>query len=387
MNTSTLENFNPLLFLASLGAGGIAVSAFIFIQYGGIFSGEGLATLSQVPQTPIVLFLEAIMIVFTIIHIALSTKFFTHYFIWKKTHAYTETKQNPLMHSSLMAPIVSLAMSFNIIIAVLRYFIDFLSGNFQVIMAPAFVAYALLWIWGMFTAISLLKIAFIKTFDVDKIHFGWLLQPFSLAMITVTGTGFAALAKNTATITYNTDIAATAAFLAVVSGSMAVFLFSMQMVTIFKRHLHRDSILENTFVPTYLIVVPIITLFGVSIFRLGHYVDHLYTAPLLFTTAKLILFALFAFQVWYFTFGLTLLTDYWNTYLKNNHHVSQWGLICPFVGFVALGLFFFNLFFANAFFFYFLLAVFVFVIFLFFFLLRRHCACAKNKATVITCDK
>ncbi len=384
----TIENFNPLLFLSALGAGGIAVSGFIFIQYGGFFQGYGLATFAQIPQTPVVIFLEVVMVFLSIIHILLSVKFFMNYFKWRKTPAFKDVSSNPLINSSLMAPILSLAMSFNVVIAVFRYFIPALSDNFQAIMAPAFAGYVLLWLWAVITAILLLKTAFNKSFDVDKIHFGWLLQPFALAMVTVTGTGFAALAKNTATITYNNDIAATAAFLAVISGSMALFLFLVKIFSIFKKHLHRDSVLENTFVPTYLIVIPIITLFGISTFRLGYYLSNLYQEPIFFTIAKLILFGLFAFQVWYFAFGLAMLKDYWNGYLKNNFHISQWGLICPFVAFVALGLFFFQIFFANVIFFYFLLAVFIFTIGLFFFLLKRQYLCIKNNSNnKFICDK
>lgn len=129
-------------------------------------------------------------------------------------------------------------------------------------------------------------------------------------MITVTGTGFAALAKNTESISYNADVAGAAAFLSVISGTMAVFLLSVKMFSIFKKHLHREGTLENHFMPTYLIVLPIITLLGISLFRLGHYAEHIFDAPILFSIAKIGVFVLFAFEVWYLGFGLAMIKDY-----------------------------------------------------------------------------
>jgi cytochrome b subunit of formate dehydrogenase len=93
-------------------------------------------------------------------------------------------------------------------------------------------------------------------------------------MTTVTGTGFAALAKNTETIFHNNDISVLAMFLTLISGLMAMFLTLVKLFSIFKKHLQRDSALHNHFVPTYLIIIPILTLFAISIFRIGHFAEH-----------------------------------------------------------------------------------------------------------------
>lgn len=369
------EKFNALMFLASLGAGGIAVSGFILIQYGGLFKGKGLATFADIARTPLSIALESVMIGFGVLHIVLTILFFVGYFTWRKTENFKIFKENPLVNSALMAPLLSLAMSMNVVIAVVRYFTPAISDNFQAIMAPAFVGYVALWLVTIFTVLSLLKKAFINSFDVDKIHFGWLLQPFALAMITVTGTGFAALANNTETISYNSDIAGFAAFLALISGTMAIFLTSVKLSSIFKKHFNQTGPLEHQFMPTYLIVIPILTLVGISIFRLGHYAEHIFHAPILLVLAKIILLMIYAFQIWYFAFGLMMLKDYWRDYLKNNFHVSQWGLICPFVALVAFSGFVFKIFFSNQIFFYLIFILLIVTGALFFFLLKRQFKC------------
>ncbi len=372
------EKFNPLLFLSSLGAGGLAVSGFILIQYGGFFHGKGLAVFADIEQTPMVLILETIMIIFSLIHVYLTIAFFIGQAAWKKTNAAKEFENNPLVNSGLMAPYVSVFMSMNVIIAVVRYFSEWMSNNFQAIMLPAFIFFVLLWVLAVYKVLTLLKIAFIKSFDVEKIHFGWLLQPFALAMATVTGSGFAALAENK-------TIGGFAAFLTLISLTMVIFLTSVKIFSIFKKHLSRDAILENHFMPTYLIVVPIITLIGIAIFRLGHYAQHVFHAPILFVIAKILMIMLYAFEVWYFVFGLMMLKNYWKDYLVGKFHVSQWGLICPFVALGALSGFIYKAFFQNAIF---LGIIFILILgtsVFYLFLLKRQFKCLKSDINKV-CD-
>ena len=373
------KKFNPLLFLSSLGAGGIAVSGFIVLQYCGFFHGKGLATFSDIPQTPLAIFLEGIMVVFGIIHAYLTVVYFIGLGSWKKTDAYKKFIENPLVNSGIMAPYVSVAMSMNVIIAVVRYFSETLSSNFQAIMLPAFIFFVYLWSATVFRVMSLLKIAFTRSFDVDKIHFGWLLQPFAVAMITVTGSGFAALAKDHI-------IAGAAAFMVLVSTSMVIFLTAVKMFAVFKRHLQRDSEFEDQFMPTYLIVVPIVTLLGITVFRMGHYGQHLFHNDVVFLFAKIIMIALYAFQVWYFVFGLMMLNRYWSDYFGKKFHVSQWGLVCPFVALGALSGFVYKAFFPNQFYLTFILANLTGVSLLFFYLLSRQFKCISNDENSI-CDK
>jgi len=75
---SKIKAFSPLSFLASLGAGGIAVIPFAFFQYT-LSHGKGLINISQIghgslPLLKEILFysLEGIMIVFTLIHFILT---------------------------------------------------------------------------------------------------------------------------------------------------------------------------------------------------------------------------------------------------------------------------------------------------------------------------
>ncbi len=370
MFKNLVEKFNPLIWLSALGAGGVSIAAFIILQYT-IWTGKGLANFAAIEQTGSVMFLEWVMILFGLIHLVLTLYYAAANLKWIKTEKYQEYKENPLVNAGLMASLVSLSMSLNVVIGVVRYFSDYMVQNFQTMMLPGFIAFAILWFIIVNEEILLLSKSFTKGFDMDKIHFGWLLHPFALGMITVTGTGLAAMS-------HTEWIASASAFMSLIAGTMGMFLMSVKLFSIFTKHFHQEGSLDNQFAPTYIIIIPIITVFAISFFRLGHFAEHALDAENIMPMIKFGMITAFAFQIWYFWFGLVMLKDYWKGYFKNTHHVSQWGLICPFVGFVALGAFVFKLFASYLFFQYILLAILVFVSLLYLFLLKRQLTCLNN---------
>ncbi len=336
-----LKKFNPLTFLASIGAGGIAIIPFAYMQYT-TTHGPGLVTYSEMStngalSVPILMLLSAVMLIFAIIHYGLTVVLFTQYFKWVRTDGYKKTRQDPLKNGGLMVPIISLAMSMNVFIGAVRYFIPEISGNFQSLMLPALVGWIVLWLWMMKLEISLLKISFTKEFDVNKISFGWLLHPFALGMVTVTGTGLAAMAKSH-------TIADTAAIMSAISGTMGLFLFLVKLISIFKSHFNQSGIPERQFLPSFLIVVPIMTLFAISLFRFGHYMEHRFAFELNWYSTMVILIA-FAFETWYLAFGIAMLKDYFKKdFFRKEYYVTLWALICPFVAYAVISSFAFKLF-------------------------------------------
>jgi len=371
MFKNLVKNFSPLFWLSALGAGGLAIAGFVILQYT-LWTGKGLATFSAMEQSGVVIFLEGVMLLFGFIHFVLTFWYGTGIFQWMKTEKYKEFKENPLVNAGLMAPWVSLAMTLNVFIGVIRYFLDIKGHDFQAMMLPGFIGFAILWFIIVNGEIVLLKKSFTKGFDMDKIHFGWLLHPLALGMITVTGTGLAAMS-------HTEWIASTSAFMSLIAGTMGMFLMSVKLFSIFQKHFHQEGALDNQFMPTYLIVIPIITVFAISFFRLGHFAEHQLAAESIGAMMKFGMVTAFAFEVWYLWFGLAMLKDYWKDYLKDHFHVSQWGLICPFVAFGVLGGFVFKLFAPYTFFFYFIIGNLIFVSILFLFLLKRQMCCLKRK--------
>lgn len=369
------SNFSPMVFLAALGAGGIAVAPFAFLQY--VYkTGKGLVTLEwmnnqvlSAPENMLMYVLYAIMIVFATIHFSMMGIYMKKLFSWLGSDAHKSILNDPLKNPVMMTPFVAAAMSFNVVIGPTRFFVPIISDNLQALMLPALVALLVVWALAIKTNVKLLKIAFSSTFDISKINFGWLVQPFALAMITVTATGIAAMSKNS-------TVAHTAAFASLVSGSMALFLFLVKLFSIFKSHFAADSMPAKQFLPSLLIVVPILSLFGISGFRLGHYISHQFHVDMhLFSDAIIVL--TFAFQTWYMIFGLTLLKDYLkNDFFKNEFYLSQWGLVCPFVGYTVIASFFYKAFAPNPLTLVIIGASLLSAISLYFIILRRQKACS-----------
>ena len=340
------EKFNPLIFLMILGAGGIAIIPFAFFQYV-VEHGAGLVQMSEVGHGSLTLgkeilyrTLEGIMIFFSLTHLILTGIYSGKLIKWAKTKNFNEMLKNPLKNPSLLAPFISYAMTMNVFIGPIRYFLPVMANNLQSLMLPALIVWGIIWIWLMKFDIKLLKISFEENFDVNKISFGWLLHPFALSMVTVTGTGIAALSTTA-------SIAHIAAFMSLVSGTMGMFLLSVKLMAIFKSHFAADGLPEKQFLPSFLIVIPNITLYAISAFRLGHYLEHHFAAHMgpYFT---IVIALAFAFETWYLMFGLALLQKYLkNDFFKKEFYMSQWGFVCPMVAYAVLGSFMYKVFIPN----------------------------------------
>ena len=337
------KKFTPLVFLASLGAGGISVVPFSILQYT-VPHGKGLIKYSdilhgQLPFLQEFYFrgLESIMVLFALIHFGLFFFFLPKLLSWLKTQEFKKMLQDPNQNAALLAPFISILMSMNVFLATIRYFVPHFSTNLQLYMMPAFVTWMLIWVAVLLLVNKLLHIAFSRTFDVRKISFGWLLYPFALSMTAVTGTGFAAVAKDP-------NIAHAAALFSLVPLTMAIFLFVVKITTIFTSHFQAENLPERQFMPAFLAAVPVVTLIAISFFRLGHYLEtnfHYETEGLVFLTVV----GAFAFEIWYFVFGLIMLKDYFRKdFPKNEYYVSQWALVCPFVAFAVMGAFVYKVF-------------------------------------------
>jgi hypothetical protein len=376
--TEEKKKFSPLVFLASLGAGGIAVTPFAFLQYTHEH-GPGLVRFSDIMHGSIPFLheaffygLEAIMVVFTLLHLVLTVVFARQLVAWMRTEGFRETLSNPLTNTGLLAPFISITMTMNVFIGPIRYFIPSFAENLQTFMLPALVFWLVLWAALMYMEVSLLKISFSRGFDTAKISFGWLLHPFALGMMTVVGMGIAAMA-------HDRGVADTAVFFSLVSGSMGLFLLLVKLVVIFKSHFSAAELPDKQFLPSFLIVIPNVTLYAISAFRFGHYLEHAHGFHTEWFSWMAIVVS-FAFEVWYMLFGLALLSDYFKRhFFRKEFYVTQWGLVCPVVAFAVLGSFTYFLFLDSPFMYAVIVATMLVSVALFATLFARHFRCARAR--------
>jgi len=171
-------------------------------------------------------------------------------------------------------------------------------------------------------------------FDVLKMHFGWLLQPFALAMLAVSGSGVAALA-------HDPMVSKAAFFLSLIPFTMAGFLLLVKLVSVFRSQYRLGKPDKVEFLPSFFIIIPIATLLAITLFRYGHFFDHQFGGHLPKAYFALVTAGAWAFELWYLVLGLFLLKGYMKNHLFNMRYFdeSQWGLICPMVALSVLGAF------------------------------------------------
>jgi tellurite resistance protein TehA-like permease len=378
------KNFDPLIFLSSLGAGGIAVMPFVIMQYT-LEHGEGLITRSQLWSkgfngitSGYFYTLEFIMILFVILHFVLTIFFSVKLIKWMKTRQFKELVNNPLKNNALLAPLISLLMTMNLFIGPIRYFFPIISNNFQSLFLPAMIFWSIIFGITILIESYLLSISFKKGFDVEKITFGWLLHPFLLGMLTTVGTGLAAMAKDSA-------IANTAAFMSMISGTMGIFLLSVKLIVLFKSHFTAKELPEKQFLPSFLIVIPNITLFAISAFRFGHFLEN-HHAFHMEAYLYMVIGLAFAFEIWYLIFGLFLLADYFKKYHFKEFYITQWGLICPLVAFVVLGAFAYSLIAPNILLYLLMIITMAIAISFYFELLFKQIKCSRENSSKSGCE-
>lgn len=338
-----IEKFNMLWFIMALGFGGTSVAGFAFLNN----------TLPRNPTMKGMLYLDKInecadtaggmypglagymnihMVLFGLTHLAALLAVTVLYITWRRRHPekFQELLADTHRNSVLIAPVLAYGMAFNVFLVLGYVFIDWMRMNVQLLMPSASAVYGMLWLWTMVTAIRLQAIALEKGFDVERMHFGWLLIPFALAMTTVTGTGIAYLAHGA--------LADIVFFLSIISFTMALFLLMVKLFSLFKSHYATGLPEKIEFLPSFFVVVPIITLLTITLLRYGYYFQHKFHVQLPEATFALVVTVGFGLMTWYMALGLFMLRDYFRKYLFSIEYFdeSQWGLICPMVAYAVL---------------------------------------------------
>ena len=129
-------------------------------------------------------YLKIHMLFFGVLHLVTLFACTILYFLWRRRYSqkYNEMLHDPQRNSVLITPILAYGMAFNVFLVLGYVYIDWMRINVQLLLPYAAFVYGLLWLWTLATAIRLQAIALQKGFDVEKMHFGWLLVPFALAL-------------------------------------------------------------------------------------------------------------------------------------------------------------------------------------------------------------
>jgi hypothetical protein len=329
--------FSPLHGLASLGAGGLAVSFFIWLLFLTPHPGqpvptyETLARLDATGQASWIPFVSAMIVVLAIAHYALLAW-------WLRTgrNLPIQTKEQQYRGEShifkMLAPLI-LAMSVNVGFVVGLVFVPGLWSIKEWLFPGALIAFAIL--FGVTTMRWVHQQRLLRSDQLDYRSKGLieLLATFAFAMITV---GFSA----SAAMSQTPWIHGTGTFLALASGIMAIW---AALIVLRDRlpNLKQHPI-AATATGSLLMGVPILTVLGIAAYRLLKAGQHHFGLPIDDSWIVAVLGMALITQVLIFLWAAPRVLKFagFRTLVLSAPQGSSFSLICPGVGLFVMSMFF-----------------------------------------------
>jgi hypothetical protein len=310
--------FNPLLFQASLSAGGVALMPFNFLQFS-VPHEKGLVKLSDIAWQNLTLAelslyapMVLIMLVFVVLHFGLTIFFLTGLIPWLGNRAeFSSYINNPLVNTNFFAIIASLSMSANVLWGPTGFFIPHISANLQMYLTMSLFFFAILWL-GVFAAeIKIIKGWLNRSLDLGQFSFTWLMDVFAFALVNLTGTGIAASSQNA-------TVASLAAFASIFSLVAGTFILFVKLGILIYQQLKAAHLPDKAVIPAFFIVIPITCLLGLSYYRIANFAQIRYGIDLSALNFFLVNFA-YVFTITWGIAALTVLSNYFRCHRHNKN--------------------------------------------------------------------
>lgn len=338
------SDYTPLYFLAALGAGGLAISFFIYPQFMIPHADTPMITFKHLyplltsgeltTSLPLSVALAAVALL-ALLHFRLLWWNIREYRRFRHTAAFAALK-NSNIEVSLMAIPLTLAMSVNVSFVLGALFVPGLWDVVEYLFPVALLAFLLI---GLY-ALKILGDYFTRLlttggFDfVSNNNLSQMLAIFALMMIAV---GLAAPGA----MSHYREINAIGIFLSLFFLSLAVLLMLIKLVLGFQSIL-KHGIAEKAAVSLW-IMIPILTLAGITVIRvtmgLHHGFEEHLSRPGLFVLTSTIL----SLQIVVGLIGYKVMkrVGYFRDFSRGaGADAGSFSLICPGVAFVVFGMFF-----------------------------------------------
>jgi hypothetical protein len=321
--------FHPLLFQASLAAGGVALMAFNYLHFA-IPHGAGPITLpdiswSTLTESQVILYapLVALMLAFVLLNFGLTAYFIYRLVKWlREPGAYSAFKNNAQgnANAGIFAIVASLSMTVNVIWAPFGFFVPQMSSYMQAMMLPSLVVFGLLLLALVYLEVTFARTWFSPGIDRTKFNFIWLLDAFAFGLVALTGSGIVAMSTNELIV----DIAATATLLTLGAG-LLVLLYKVAFLTY--NHVKAGQLPAHPIMPAFFLIVPISCLFGLSAYRIGGYLQPEAVSGAS-GTPSLLITASYALAVVWGVGAVYIIRDYFRSYfVKSPFAPPQWGFV------------------------------------------------------------
>lgn len=337
------EEYNPLYFLGSLGAGGLSVSVYMYLMFMIKHPTTPMATSDQIfPilfEGTIFSVLTALallgILVMAFFHFKLLFWNIKEYKLFKQTQRF-ESLKTTNNEVTLMAMPLTYAMTVNVCFVLGAAFVPKLWSIVEFMFPMAIGAFLAIGIYALkLYGNYITRVITSGNFDFEKnSNFSQMLAVFAFAMVSV---GLAAPGA----MSHYVGVSAVGLFFSIFFMMISIILILKTLVLGFKS-MYRYGISPEA-AGTLWILVPISTLLGIAIIRISFGLVHNFeqepsSAFLFFATSSVV-----GFQVIVGLFGYKIMKTmgYFKNFLYSDaKSVATLGLICPGVAFFVFGMFF-----------------------------------------------
>ncbi len=342
-NNLNIHNYSPTWFLKALGNGGLSISFFMYLMFM-IKHGTPIPSFSDISRELMSSSISSVLVAIDLAVILFyAFSFFRELIIqlilfkaFRQTPEY-EALRCSNDEISLMAIPLSLAMGINVLFVLGSLFIPGLWSIIDSVLPFAILGFLVVGVYASKIFINyFLNTLAVGNFDyLNNRNLNQMIAPFAFIMVAVGLAAPAAMSNITA-------INILAFIAAVFFMTFAVLLMSLKLVLGFKS-IFRYGI-DSKSAPTLLIVIPIMTLAGITFVRLisglYHHLIHKPIHPILFFV---VLTVVLSIQVVFGILGYSLLkkNEYYHKFIYGkDFHVGSYSLICPGVAIFVIGMFF-----------------------------------------------
>lgn len=345
--TRPADTYSPIYFLASLGAGGITVTFFMFLMFWVPHPNQPVPVFEDIAtafaqgglplQSAIAIALIGIA-VFAFLNIKSLIWNLQSLSAFKKTDSYAKLRETNA-EATLLAMPLAMAMSVNVMFIVGLVFVPQLWSVVEYLFPMALLAFAAIGVLAFRMIGAFLGRVLSKggVFDVTAHNsFAQLLPAFSIAMVSVGFAAPAAMSTSSATV-------AIALMLSTFFGVAAILYTVIAATTAFASMLQHGTARESG--PTLMIIVPIVTVLGIMFLRQSHGLHVAFDTHAQAGETMIFLAQLLSIQVAFLLLGgvVMMRQGYFNDFVIGSEtSPGSYALVCPAVALSVMIQFFLN---------------------------------------------
>ena len=339
------EKFSPMCFLSALGAGGLSVSFFMYLMFLVPHPNSPMATYDFVMPALlkgdwlsfVVAFSLVFIIAFSFLHFKLLIWNTKQYNLYKKTKSFEELISSNA-HITLMTLPLTFAMTINVCFVLGAVFVPGLWGFVEYLFPFALLGFVVVGYFALKIFFDYFARLLIKgDFDFSKNNnLSQMISIFAFSMIAV---GFAAPGA----MSHNLIINSIGIFFALFFASIAMLLILIKMTIGFKDMFEKGLSLEAA--PSIWILIPILTLLGITYIRISFGLEHNYATHMNKSSLFIFTSTVLSLQIIFGILGYMVMKKmgYFEKYIDSTDKSSvSFALICPGVAFFVFGMFFVN---------------------------------------------